>query len=144
MSFGPILLSSVWCSTDKSRRIRSPSGVSRTSTSRRFVRTRFPHDPSSLHQAIDQIHGAVMLDLQTSSEFADRRDLSFGQAFDRQQKLVLLRLDVVGPRRVRATGRCKCIRLRSAQSAKLCSTIPQARGSLKRSASTIAAEETIR
>jgi len=59
-------------------------------------------DSSGFFQSIDQVHRAVMLNLQTPRELADSRTLSFGQPLDRQQKLMLLRLDAVGSRGVLA------------------------------------------
>jgi hypothetical protein len=48
-----------------------------------------------LGETVDQLDGAVMLNLQALGQLADGRPVSFGQAFDSQQKLVLLRLDPV-------------------------------------------------
>jgi hypothetical protein len=59
-------------------------------------------DSSGFLQSIDQVHRAVMFNLQTPRKLADGGTLAFGQTLDRQQKLMLLRLDAVGSRGVLA------------------------------------------
>jgi hypothetical protein len=49
----------------------------------------------SLCETVDQLDGAVMLNLEALGQFADSRPAPFRQALDCQQKLVLLRLDPV-------------------------------------------------
>lgn len=49
-------------------------------------------------QAIDKLHGAVVLDLQSLGEHSHCRASGVRQSFYRQQCLVLLRLDAGGSR----------------------------------------------
>jgi hypothetical protein len=56
-----------------------------------------PSGESPLDQAIRQLHGAVMSNLQPFGEDPDRGPLAAGESFDGEQKLVLAGLDTGGP-----------------------------------------------
>lgn len=60
----------------------------------------FSNNSSGPLQPVDQIYGAVMLDLQAIREFADSGDFFSGQTLDRQEQLMLLWLDAMGARGV--------------------------------------------
>lgn len=59
-----------------------------------------PYRESPRNQAVHQLHGAVMADLQALGEHPDGGSLALGQSFDGEQELVLVGLDAGGPRLV--------------------------------------------
>src|SRR5579862_4673435 len=59
-------------------------------------------DGAMLGEPVNQLDGAVMLDLQPLSELTNRRAGAFRQAFDRKQQLVLRRLEPILAGRVGA------------------------------------------
>ena len=56
----------------------------------------FADDGAVIGQAIDQLDRAVMTNLKAIGEFGNGRELSRRQAFDREEELMLLRLDSMG------------------------------------------------
>src|ERR1051325_1873953 len=53
-------------------------------------------------QPVQQLDGAVMKNLKALCKFADGRTLTVGKAFDGEHKLMLLRLQAMGPGGLRA------------------------------------------
>jgi hypothetical protein len=58
-----------------------------------------PHDHAPGDESIDELHGAVMADMQTLGERPDRRRAAPLEAFDLKQQEVLLGLDTRRARR---------------------------------------------
>src|SRR5437870_7383139 len=52
-----------------------------------------PAEKSPFHEPVGELHGAVMLELHSLRQDADRRFESFRQSLDGHQKLVLLRFN---------------------------------------------------
>ena len=81
------------CAVVSSSRMRSPRAVSCTCTSRRSCVAAGARDQALLHQAVDQLDRAVMLDLQALGKIGDARLFLIRLAFDGQHELMMLRLD---------------------------------------------------